>query len=192
MPGERGTIVNVMTRGQQDYALPVQIAPRIGESMWARPADVVKRVNKSRPPPQADEPIAAIVRRAEHGIAMPERPKRARDVVARDMWHIAADDHHRPRRESARDRCHAVAEIAGSLLHDALPRRPLPRPVGRHRQPSQPTAVGQAAQRMREHDALNAQGVDRADVPRQTPFAGSEPRLAREDHEVTLQSHGQP
>ena len=100
----------------------------------------------------ADQPVAAILRRAEYGRAAPQYGERLGDVTRRHIRNVAADQHGRPRRQARECLRHARAEIAGALSdHAHAARQPAPAPkramrerIGRDGEPYLPRALSSA------------------------------------------------
>jgi hypothetical protein len=133
---------------------------------------------------EADEPVAAILGRAEHGIGAAEGAEGRGDVGGRDARDVAAHDHHAA--VAPHGAGHPLAEIAAPLPQDRHRARPAgagairrggdgggPAPVAHHH-----------PQQRRQLPAIEAQRRHGADAARQAPLDGAEPWRPREDHQL--------
>jgi len=136
------------------YAMPFEIAQRVGKRMRARPAHVGERRQHTRGTAQANEPIAAVGGAPEHRIAIAEQAKGASDIAWLDRRNVAADDDRRPRRQAPEQALHPHREVAAPLRHALDPLRPIRRghfAVGRHSEKRAPARIAaEPQQRVRK------------------------------------------
>ena len=129
---QRGGVIDVVQRLQQGIGRAAQIGARVGERMCARPPHAVEGIDATRPPAQADRPVATVRRRSENRVMAAEQMEGAGDFAGRDSGNVGADDQHRPGRQKPVDAGHARAQVAASLRQDADARRPGAGAVGRY------------------------------------------------------------
>jgi hypothetical protein len=156
---------------------------RVGERMFGGPADLVDGGRRAAGA-EADQPVAAILGRAEHRIRSAQGAERRREVGTREVGDVAAHQHRAPMPPERA--AHPDAKIAPPLPHAMNPARPARGAVvGRDGQLHPPARIAGKPQRAGQLGAVEAQRRHRPDPARQPPLHGAEPRGAREqDHHI--------
>ena len=116
--------IDIGERGCAGDLVAGEIARRVGKGMAGRPAHSPKRINDVRPPPHTDEPVAAILGRAEDNVAAPEQAEGTAHMGHLDIGNVGADDANGTRRQDAHGPLHAAAQIAAALRHSRQRCRP--------------------------------------------------------------------
>src|SRR5579864_7136591 len=107
-----GAVVDIVKPRRETDREPWREArQRVGERMRSGPAHVGEYPGQGARMPRADEPKAAIRRRAEHDIAAAEQPKSFHNVRRGECGNIGADQHRRARRAGRQGALHASAEV---------------------------------------------------------------------------------
>ena len=191
-PAVRVGIVDIFEPvGETDGSPPRQAGERVGERMRARPPDSVEQRRQMPRVAGADQPEAAVLGRAEGEVMASEQAEGRPDVTHGESRDVGANEHRRARRAGAERAAHAHPEIAAALTDSRDRRVPelcaMSGHVGRDSEAQAPAPVRrEAAQQSRDHDALEAQCRDRANLPRQPALPGAELRRANEQHEGAL------
>jgi hypothetical protein len=120
--------------------------------------------------------------------------ERGRDVIRAERREIGAHQDRRSRRAAGEGALHARAKIAAALLDDWVTVRPEPPAmncaVRRHRDPQMPPPVApKAAQQSRQHEPLEAQRREVADIPREAPLAAAIDGRSGEQDQMTPGAH---
>src|SRR5690606_18278424 len=141
--------------------------------LFARPAHTLEYLAHARPPLHADEPVAAILGRADHRVAPAQCVESRRDLFLADRRNIRTDDDDGPRRQVAEEASHAMSEIALALPHarqvigpDAPLMHGAVRRDGDHRLPARVAA--DAADEAFARRAEETQRLRMSDVPRKS------------------------
>ena len=115
------------------------------------------------------------------------------DMAGAQGRNVAADQHHRSRRQHLERQLHALPEIARSLRspsrsrNGAAPGRMAEAVIGRHEQPDRPAAiVRQPPDLVRQGRAIESRGRHQADLAGEPALDPAGLRRAGEDHEVAL------
>ena len=82
--------VDVAQTRRHGHALVLEICERVGKGVRSRPADPGK--GRRHPPLKSHQPVAAILRRSQHGIGAGEQSERLGNVDGTDGRDVAADD----------------------------------------------------------------------------------------------------
>ena len=133
----------------------------------------------------ADEPEAAVLSGPEDEIVVTEQPECYPDVTGGEGGDIGADQYRRARRAGAQRSPHTHPEIAFALAESLDPDIPelctMPGMVRRDRDPHSPAPIQhETTQQPRNHQPLETQRRDRADLARKAAFAGAETWRANE------------
>ncbi len=83
--------------------------------MRAGPADIAEYIQDYGKSFQADQPVAAILRRTKNRVMTPQRPERRLDMAGADIGNIASDNHGRARRQGIENPLHAMPQITAGL-----------------------------------------------------------------------------
>src|SRR5262245_7743705 len=116
--------VDVGERRDKTNPAARQVRECILKCVWGGPPHPLERLQQARASAQADQPIAAIDRRAEHSIPVAEEAKGQCDMARADGRDVGANDDKRARGVRLEQTLHALAEIAGTLSTDRNLRRP--------------------------------------------------------------------
>ena len=139
----------------------------------------------------AGQPEPAVLGRAEREVMAAEQAEGRPDMTDGESRDVGANEYRGARRAGAERAAHAHPEITAALTdrrdHEMPELRTMAGLVGRDGEPQAPAPVRrEAAQQPRDHDALEAQRRDRANLPRQPALASAELRRANEQHEGAL------
>lgn len=185
-----GAIVNIFQLAQHHHTLTGQIAERIGARMRRRPSNATKGQMLALGLTEANEPIAAIERRAENSIVCFQRFESCFYICRDHFWRVASYEHKRPRRHSFRQMRHALAKVTLSLTDHEISAKTLHRLIGRDCQAKPPTWIrAHTLQKPPERDALKTVRRTIPDISRQAAFALAKNWLPRHQHESTLTDH---
>ena len=94
-----------------------RIGGRLRQRVRARPSHRLENSGHARASSQADQPIAAVGGRAEHGIVQAEQTERVANMGRAYAGHIGAYDHNRSRCSALHDPLHTYAQAAMALRH---------------------------------------------------------------------------
>ena len=143
--------------------------------------------------PDAHQPEAAVLRRAEHRPRRAQPAEGARNMARPEARNVAADQQGGERHAGERP-VHAPADIAPALPDAPEPAGPgAARPVRRHRQHHPPAPVGgQPAHRLRRHAPVEGGGARRPDIGPEPGLDRAQPRLAQHHHHRPAPHAGGP
>ncbi len=153
----------------------------------------------------ADQPEPAILGGTEDELIPTEQAERRTDMAGGQSGNIGTDEHYRARRASKQRPSHADPKIATALADSLGLPVPTPgtmaSPVRGHRNAQMPAPVrGKPAQQPRDHQPLEAQRRDIADLSGEPSLADAESRRAHKQNQVaphqpysrTIRSAGTP
>jgi hypothetical protein len=153
----------------------------------------MKRGDLSGVPAQPNGPISSVHCRTKNRIVTLQEVECTRYQGASNVWRIAPDDENRPSRKVVNQASEPLSKISLTLWSNPAHRRPGARSIGSHREPSAPAFAGSnPAQRVSEAYALEAQGIDRADIGCETPLSRPHAGLARKNDEMAASHDAQP